>query len=182
MTITWNPIEFGTDYAIIAGTKTPGILEVVGAEAPRKWDEMQGFALSGAWVRYTGDGLAHFSLRIRLYTKQDWLDWFAFRPLIAKRPKPVVSGDTFFAKPNALAIWHPFLEPLGITAIVVESELQPTLTHDTGEWTIEIKCIQFRPPKVAPAVKPAAAKPTPAPDADEQAVIDKTAILKEVSK
>jgi hypothetical protein len=175
--ITWNPQQHGTDYAIIAGTKTPGICEIVGADAPRKWDERQGYALSGAWLIFTGNGLAHFSIKLKLYTKQHWLEWWAFRPVISKRPKPIVQGDQFFVRPKALDIWHPLLDPLGITSIVVESELQPVLTDETGEWTIELKVIQFRAPVGPAAAKPVASKPTPAPDAVEQVIIDKTKIL-----
>lgn len=174
----WSATEHGIDYAIIAGTKTPGICEIVGADAPRKWDERQGYALSGAWLIFTGNGLAHFSIKLKLYTKQHWLDWWRFRPLIAKRPQPVVQGDMFFARPHALDIWHPLLEPLGIVSIVIESESQPVLTDETGEWTIELKVIQFRAPVGPAAAKPVASKPTPAPDAVEQEIIDKTAVLK----
>jgi len=178
---TWNPLQHGTNYAIIQGVKTPGVLDVVGADAPRKWDERPGYGLSGAWLIYCGDGLSHFSLKFRLYSVQDWLDWWAFHPIVAKRPKPVVRGDQFYAAVDAISIWHPYLDALGIHSIVVENELEPVLTEDTGEHTIEVKVAQFRAPKGPAAAKPVAAKPTPAPDPVEQKIIDNNNIIQRLA-
>lgn len=50
--------------------------------------------------------------------------------------------------PRALDIWHPILEDLGIRSVVVEDLLQPVQTQD-GEWTIEIRMLEFRAPVFA---------------------------------
>lgn len=51
-------------------------------------------------------------------------------------------------RPRAKDIWHPILEDLGIRSVVIEAVLQPQQTAD-GEWSIEIKMIEYRPPQLA---------------------------------
>jgi hypothetical protein len=133
----WNPLTNPIDYILLAGSKSPGLAEVAGADAPRKWDERPGYGLSGAFVVYTGDGLAKFCVRIHLFTVADWDEWNAWKALVQKAP--------IGARPRALDIWHPFLEDLGVKSVVVENRMQP-VDLGAGEWVHEIKFIQFRLP------------------------------------
>ncbi len=59
----------------------------------------------------------------------------------ANQPTPLMA----IRRPRALDIWHPILEDLGIRSVVVENVLQPRQTAD-GEWTIEVKLIEYREP------------------------------------
>lgn len=136
---TWNPYTQPVDKFTLGGKLSPGLCEVSGADAPRRWDELDGYGLSGARLRYKGLKLAHFSISIRLYTPEDWADWYAFKPITEKAPLG------HFAK--SLDIFHPHLFDLGIASAVIENVSQPTQTAD-GEWTIEIKFIEYRTPKV----------------------------------
>jgi hypothetical protein len=155
-----NPDAY--DYAVIAGKKTPGLLQVVGAGSPRTWDKRKGMGLSGAWLFYMGDDLSEFSLVIRIWTKEQWAEWEQFYPLLQKAPVGT--------KPKALEIFHPHLAPLGIKAIVVRDVMAPEQTDD-GMWEIEVKVTQFRAPK--PAIgKPDAAKAKEAPKDDVDRVIE----------
>jgi hypothetical protein len=156
--MTWNPLDQPIDYVVLGGQKTPGLATIVGASSPRKWDERAGYALSGATVWYHGLGLARFSLMLRLYTAEEWAAWDAFRPLVATPPR------TRAAK--GLQIEHPLLAHVGITAVVVDELMAPEQTDD-GEWTIEIRLIEFRQPKVALA-KPDAATATPVDPVEEE--------------
>lgn len=149
----WNPLNESIDYAVIAGVKTPGLCDIVGANSPRKWDEIEGYALSGARLKFRGIGLSHFSVKLRLYDDRDWADWYAFRPLVARPPL----GK--WAK--ATKIVHPILTEVGVKAMVVEDVIAPERTDESGEWTIEIKCIEFRMPSPALS-KPDGATATPA--------------------
>ncbi|HMI84647.1 MAG TPA: hypothetical protein VK550_11165 [Polyangiaceae bacterium] len=150
----WNPLVTPIDYILLTRKKSPGLAEIVGASQPRKWDERPGYGLSGAFIVYTGTGLAHFSVHVHLFTVADWDAWNIWKQLIAKPPSGL--------KPEALDIWHPFLEDLGIKAVVVEDQLQP-VDVGNGEWVHEIKFVQFRMP--TPAVcKPMAAKSEPEPE------------------
>ena len=156
----WNPYDNPVDYVLLASQKTPGIATVEGFGSPRKWDERKGYGTSGTTIVYTGDDLSKGSVKIKLYTPQHWSDWYTFKPIVDKPPKG--------AKPKAIDIWHPHLQDLGVTSVVVEDLIQPIQTAD-GEWTIEIKLIQYRAPKPAIAVPsgsttkpPAAETPSPA--------------------
>ncbi len=135
-----NPIEAPVDFVILAGLPSPGIAEVLGAGSPRKWDERKGYALSGASLVFKGNGLAKFTLQLRLYTIEHWEAWEAWKPLVMRPPV----GE----RARALDIYHPFLDSLEIRSVVVEDVLQPQQTDD-GEWTIEIKLIEYRRPVVA---------------------------------
>lgn len=155
----WNPITEPQDWVDFAGQQTPGIAEVIGASSPRKWDERDSYAISGAFLVFHGKQLAHFIVRLRLYSVEDWSDWHAFRPFIAPVPRR--------GRPaKAIDITHPILAELGIRSVVVEDILQPEQTAD-GEWTIDIKLIEFRAP-VFTAAKADGAKATPADPEDQQ--------------
>ena len=167
--MTWNPLDDSVDKATIGGQLTPGICEIVGADSPRAWDERTGYGLSGATVYFHGIKLSHFSIRFRLYTTQDWDDWHTFRPLVDRPP--------IGKRPRSLDCVHPLLEDLGISSIVIEDVLVPEQTDD-GEWTIELKVIEFRQPKFGMA-KPEGSTATPVDpvEAEIQANSDRIAQL-----
>jgi hypothetical protein len=147
----WNPITNPIDYILLTRKKSPGLAEIAGADQPRKWDERGGYGLSGATLVYTGDGLAHFSVRIHLFSAEDWNEWNVWKQLVKKAP--------LGTRPKAQDIWHPYLEDLEIKSVVVENRLQP-VDVGNGEWVHEIKFGQFRRPKVTYS-KPEASKVEP---------------------
>lgn len=136
----WNPIAESIDRFTIGGHLTPGIGEIVGLDSPRNWEERVGPGYSGAIVIFRGVRPSHFSITFRLYTEVDWADWNAFQTTIAKPP--------FGKRPRALDIVHPLCQANGVRAIVVENVISPQQTAD-GEWTAELKVIEFRRPKPA---------------------------------
>lgn len=62
----------------------------------------------------------------------------------ANQPAPLGA----IRRPRALDIWHPILEDWGVRSVVVENVLQPKQTGD-GEWTIEVRLIEYRVPVFA---------------------------------
>lgn len=136
----WNPIDYPQDYVLVAGRKTPGVADVVGADSPRNWDEREGYGLSGALLVFHGLKLSHFVINIRLFTQSDWADWRKFRPLVLKPP--------IGKRQKALDVAHPLLEQVGIRSAVVDN-LKTAQQTDNGEWTISIEMIEFRGPRVA---------------------------------
>jgi hypothetical protein len=114
---------------------TPGVCEIVGASSPRKWEESTGPGLSGAILWYRGIALSHFSLRLTLYTVDDWTAWESFRGLV-KRPAIGKFG-------RAMDIEHPILAELGIVAVVIEDVRAPDQVEN-GVWMIEIMLIEYR--------------------------------------
>jgi hypothetical protein len=154
--MTWDPITQPVDYILLANKRSPGFADVSGATSPRKYDELKGHGQSGATLVFLGIAPAKFTVKLRLYTVQDWADWDAWRPLVDKAP----GGK----KPTALDIWHPHLVPLGIKSVVVESISQPEQTGE-GEWTIEIVFLPYIEPTPARA-KPKGSKASAAAPVD----------------
>lgn len=166
MTIPINPHQYATAYdtVTIDGKQSPGLAEVRGAAQIMDWDVQKGIMLSGAFVRYTGDNLAKFTITIKIgydgfggkSAIQQWEAWEEFKKVIAKPPRG--------ARPTAKSIWHPWLAELGIMSMVIEErsqfeEVAPSV------WATTIKCLQFRGPV------PAGAQPKisePAQDPIEQ--------------
>lgn len=137
MTDLWTPLKNPEDKITIAKQRTPGICDIEGLGAPFDWEERGGYALSGATVVFRGKKLAHFSIKFRLYTDADWQDWYAFKPLVTRLP---IGKDAL-----GLDIKCKLTEMLGIKSIVVEQVMAPMQTGD-GEWTIELKVIEYRAP------------------------------------
>lgn len=162
----WNPLTTPVDFFNLAGVRSPGYAELTGASSPRKWEERGGYGLSGATVVFRGVGLCYFTFKLKLYSEQDWADWYKFKPLVERPP--------FGTRAKSLDIWHPFLEQLGVTHAVIEEVSQPE-QGDSGEWVITIKMIEFRRPVVALA-KPVASKATPV-DPVEAKLIERADVL-----
>ena len=163
--MVWNPISAPCDYIKLAGKRSPGLADVVGASSPRMWDKRQGYALSGTFSVFHGCDLAEFSVRLRLYSVADWDAWHAWKPLVDKLPTARGGNGP---DSGCLDIWHPLLEDLGIKQVGVAKVKQPDQT-DNGEWTIEIEFIEFRHPKVTLA-KPESAAATPVDPIEEQVI------------
>lgn len=135
--MTWNPIDAPVDKAFLGGRVTPGLCDIEGANSPRNWDERDGYGLSGALLVFKGVKLSHFSIKFRLYTPADWDDWHAFAPTVAKPP--------LGKRARSLDIAHPITDEVRIRSVVVEDVLAPVQTGD-GEWTVEVKLIEWRTP------------------------------------
>lgn len=131
----WDPITQPIDKIKMGGQWSPGYCDIVGASSPRKWEELGGYGMSGALLIYRGWGIAHFSIKFRLYSEDDWQAWHAFKPLVTRPPRNT--------RPRSIDVSHPLLEDLQIRSVVVEDLSQPEQT-DHGEWTIEIKLIAYR--------------------------------------
>jgi hypothetical protein len=149
--MVWNPLEKPVDHIVLGGWKSPGLAEVTGGASPLKWDERGGYGLSGSTLIFRGVGLVKFTVKLRLYTPEDWAGWQAWRPLVSKPP--------LGSKAKAMDFIHPLTEALGVSAVVVEEVSQPEQT-DNGEWTITIKFIEHRKPTPALA-KPEGSRATP---------------------
>ncbi|AUX23351.1 uncharacterized protein SOCEGT47_038740 [Sorangium cellulosum] len=135
-----NPIEQPDLYDVIllAGQRSPGQAIATGAGSPRNWDERKGYGLSGAFLVFTGDGLAKFQVRLLLWEPQHFAEWESFSALLARPQRGT--------RPKALDYYHPYHEPLGIKSAVVEDVLQQDQV-EPGLWAQDIKFIQYREPR-----------------------------------
>jgi hypothetical protein len=136
-TTDYDPILTPVNFIRLQGQKSPGFAEVVGASNPVKWDVRDGPWLAGAYLVGGGRLLAKFTVRIRLYSSQDFADWHRWRPLVQREP--------YGKRPKAKDIWHPWLEMLDVKSAVVEEVGQPE-PIDNGAFMIPIKFIEHRRP------------------------------------
>src|SRR4051794_20757666 len=102
----FDPITSPVDYIILAGAKSPGMADVGGASSKRNFDVRQSYGVTGARVVYKGNALSSFSVRIRLYSVEDWAAWDVWKLLLTRPPKR--HGQV--VKADALDIQHPILE------------------------------------------------------------------------
>lgn len=158
--MTWDPQLDPVDYVEIAGRRSPGIAEVIGAGSPRQWDEARGPGLSGARLRFRGLRLSHFIIRITLRETVDFEGWEAWRDVVQRPPL----GE----RPRAQDIVHPVLEDAGIRSAVVE-DVSGLEQIDDGVWTVEIKMIEHRPVVRAAAIIDGSRQTTADPDELEAA-------------
>lgn len=161
--MTWDPITSPCDYILLQGQQSPGLCDIVDASSQRNWDVQKAHGVSGAKTVFTGKEPAKFSVTFRLYTVQDWADWYRWSPIALQLPKRRQGGQRQ-ADRGALEIVHPLLEHVGISSVCVVDVVAPKQTGD-GEWTAEIKFLEFREPKPGLA-KPDGAQATPVPAAD----------------
>lgn len=156
--MTFNPVTEPVDHILLAEQRSPGIADVLGANSAREFTQRRGYGLSGATLRFRGTPLADFVVKLRLYTQQDWDGWHDWRSLVARPTAEAYRPpNTSDLKPQDLPpalrrlrappmdIWHPILEDLEIRSAVVTDVLQPLQTAD-GEWTIEIRFLEYRAP------------------------------------
>lgn len=159
-----NPITQPRDYVLMAGKKTPGITDIIGAGSIREWDKRKGYGNSGAFSVFIGRDLSTFTIRLRLYTVEHWEAWHAFRPLIERMPKRRMGAGK---NSGAIDVWHPHLEAVDIRAVAITKLSIPEQTAD-GEWTINIEVIEYRMPHVALVKPDGPDSPTPVDPWDEK--------------
>lgn len=131
------------DVVLVNAAPSPGTARVVGASEPRKWDKQDGTAQSGATIKFNGDGLAEFSVILTFWEAAHFTEWSTF-----KRVLRAPDGD----RSKALDIYHPALEDLGVSAVVVTEIGQIEPAGEDGMWSVAIKFLQYRAPKPASAV------------------------------
>lgn len=124
------------------GQQSPGYCEILNLNAPRRLRIQAGPGFDGAAIAFGGFETQEFTLKIHLYTDQDWIDWHVFKQLLTKSAaKTQKVGNSKVER--ALDIYHPFLaDPLfNISSIVIKDVVGPNPNGDSGEWIFEIKCV-----------------------------------------
>lgn len=141
-----NPKEY--DFFVLAGQRSPGRARFSFPTLDEGWDKQEAKGGSGGGTVHNGAKLLEFDVELYLW-KESWTtgsvdhfaDWDAFQPLFKL---PVAEGTS-----KALDIYHPQLDGLGITSVVVKSWTQPQ-PDDKGGATVKIKFLQYQPiPKKA---------------------------------
>lgn len=152
-------------YFELDGIRSPGVLQLpqMGEGIPRGWESQQGFALSGAFLRYTGEGLAEWEFTIWCLDKES-------RQIVDSAEWKRATAAAPLGQPDRKRrIRHPLLERRGIRECVLKNTPfeQPldnggSLTEDAadadrgGGIALTYKFLQARKPYQHPS-KPASA-------------------------
>jgi len=140
-----NPIDDAEVYSVIvlAGVTSPGHVTLSGAALKNRWEEKAGDGQDGDTSTLKGRANAHFTCTFELWDEPSrgidhFAGWDAFLPML--------HASTAVEPLAALDIYHPDLARLKIGAVQVEEIGQ--LKHDgIGGATVELKLLEFRPPK-----------------------------------
>lgn len=146
-----NPITLPIvwDYLIVSGQVAPGLCKISDAPRANKWDVKDGPGTQGATTTYRGNQVAEFTAKLLLGWSspsrdgtQDLDNLAAFLNLLDFDP-------TKNANEAALDISHPALDvpnpPIRAAALKEIGTL--TSAGPGGLWTIDLKFIEYRPPK-----------------------------------
>ena len=167
----FDPMITPVDVIELNGSPSPGTAKITGLADKRKFDEQISMYTSGGILIYRGRPLCRFTCTLTFAEAQDWIDWAAWRSIVA-RP---LQGQL----PKALTIVHPWTAMCGVHEVVVEEVGQPEEGDETGIWTVAIKFIEFNPPKPSFAKPDAAAtKSDDDPDTLKLALISGQNLIK----
>lgn len=155
-----NPITHPLVYDVVtlAQMELPGVASIEGAGLGWSWDTMKAMGVSYAIQRFTGINPGEFSIKCKMWEAEHFDQWEKVR-----RKLIVTTKNTL---PIAYDIFHPFLQELGITVVVIAYIGIPSQVED-GIWEIEIKVKQQH--RVKPEVGSAqgGTQTTDAPDAQD---------------
>jgi hypothetical protein len=157
--MAFNPLSTPVDFFILGGQKNPGYGVIQDAASPRKWDERQGYGLSGSFPIYLGRRLSNPVALIELCTDEDWAAWDAWKSIVDRPP----NGK----RPRALDIWHPWCAMHDIKSVGVTNVKGPDPIGETGLFGITIELIEYRTPKITLAKPEASAPDAPTDPVDK---------------
>lgn len=166
-----RPYDLDEDYShIILGTvMSPGIVTLSGHDRTKAWDIQPAKGTTGASSLLNGDPVGQFTASFQLSDDSpdpdseeflnDFERWERFQLML----EAMLAGPT----PVALPIYHPDLVRNHFTEVTVAAI--GGMRHDgRGGATVEVKFIEYKPPKPKRAAKAAAKPATQGPSYGEQ--------------
>ena len=136
-----SPVEDLVDVLVFGDRVSPGTVTLTGHDRSWSWDVQKAKGQTGATSQLQGLDLAEFQASFYLASVEDQLAWPAFARVL----ESTVGG----AAPKALAIWHPDLALQKITEACVTMIGGP-IRDARGGVTVQVKFIQYSPPKPKP--------------------------------
>lgn len=142
-----NPVDNPEAYEtiVLAGLESPGIATVTAPTLETGWDQQQGKdpAKPGESVQNGTKGL-EIQVELKLWKDPSlgidhFAEWDTFRDQILKLPTK--KGD-----PKALDVYHPLLEGMDISSVVVKSFSNPQ-PDGTGLGVAKLVLLQYLPSK-----------------------------------
>jgi len=125
--------------AIILGTtRSPGVVTLTGHNREENWDIQAAKGSAGASTVLNGRGVGQFQATFYLADQEDFDDWAVFQR--------VIESTTNGTEPTALPIYHPDLALNGFTE-VSNGGVGGIVRDERGGWTVQVKFLEFRPPR-----------------------------------
>lgn len=124
----------------LAGQKSPGVLKqpaFADAKKAEGWDVGTAPGKDGSALEHKGAKPAKFSCEITLWSDENgdrFDEWEKWKPLLGTSSK---DGD----EQQALDIYHPTLDEIGITSVVIATWSPPALDGPGGSSTVKIEFI-----------------------------------------
>jgi hypothetical protein len=133
-----NPQAF--DFVTVAGQQSPGLLKSIeGFSRDAEWQSKKGKGSEGAASTLIQLPPSKGSLIFELWTSQHFLQWATFSKLFILTVRPGASADS-----QALAINHPFLVDVGVTAVLpVKLHLKRHLGK--GRYVVRVDLLEWVP-------------------------------------
>lgn len=160
------------NYIKLAGDKSPGLADVIGAKREYEYAVHQPPFASGARIVYKRMKLAEFDVRLRFYSSTDLIEFEFWRKHLEPPTKRGLA--------KALDIWHPLLETLDIKSVVVQHYTQLEQIED-GVWATTIRMLEHRglPKQSLGKVESSKAQPL---DPVEQEILDNDDALESLAE
>jgi hypothetical protein len=151
-----NPSAY--DKIILAGKESPGRAKLNFPTRDEGWEKQESKGEEGGETVPNGPKLIDFEVELYLWKERmrgidHFARWEAWKPLLLK---PVAKGAR-----RALDIYHPQLDGLGITSVVVGTWTEPQ-PDGKGGGTVKLKFIQYKPSKPKSTKKPSGSVAGPA--------------------
>lgn len=144
---------------VLGGKRSPGVVKLSGHNRDKNWDVQAAKGQQGASSALNGDPIGQFQAEFYLSGIGDAFEgpsdfelWDPFQRLI--------ESTTAGPKPTALPIYHPDLARNGFTE-VVNGGVGGMIHDGKGGAIIQVKFIEYRPPKPKPAAKAQASPSAP---------------------
>lgn len=139
----WDTVKIG-DYQL------PGLCEIPDLKSERDVHTQKSAETDGAKKLWRGYKSAEFTIRVRMWTKEQFSKLDEVLAKIWSRPDK--------KEPEAMPISHPQCTRLGIKQVLVVGVLGVTKGSAPGEFVQTLKISEYRPPVHKVAAKPKAAK------------------------
>lgn len=124
------------DSLTLAGVGFLGIVEVSGDPIGVELDIAKPSGRDGGTIRDKGTKLAKVKLTLSMWDAETWASWDAMLPVIDPRRQ--------VGRRTPVDVDHPALAQRGIGRVYVEAIGLPKIKD--GTVTVEVNCIEFRPP------------------------------------
>lgn len=154
---TLNPIKYANAWMrfFMNGVQSPGTIPrggIRGFERKTGWDKKAGKGTKGATLTLKDAPPCEGAITLQLFTPQDFTDWDNF-------VETVLSIAPDKQKSEGLSIWHPALQAIGLTNVVVAA-FSPPDHQGKGLYHVVISLIEWQQPPAVSVVSTVAAAAT----------------------